>query len=135
VGARPGVLGLIANQLAESGINIKSVVTSQTCISLLLARNDLEAGFQALRSLAPRPYRRLEKIDHVALVSIVGQGIAQHKGIAARCFGAVEESNVNVEMISFGPSRVALYFLVRSRDLHKAVNTIHRTFFFKAGGS
>jgi aspartokinase len=32
-------------------------------------------------------------------------------------------------MISFGPSRVALYFLVRSRDLQGAVKTIHRTFF------
>jgi aspartate kinase len=129
VGARPGVLGRIANQLAESGINIKSVVTSQTCISLLLAHKDLDAGFETLRSLAPRPYRRLEKIDDVALVSIVGQGLSKHKGIAARCFSAVEESNVNVEMISFGPSRVALYFLVRSRDLQGAVKTIHRTFF------
>ena len=36
VGARLGILARIANRLAESGINIKSVVTSQTCISLLI---------------------------------------------------------------------------------------------------
>ena len=129
VGARPGILAQVAGRLTESGINIKSVVTSQTCISLLLAHNDLEAGREALKSLKPRSYGRLEKVDDVALVSIVGEGLAKRKGIAARCFAAVAGCNVNVEMISFGPSRVALYFLVRTKDLHSAVNAIHSTFF------
>ncbi len=129
VGARPGILAQVAGRLTESGINIKSVVTSQTCISLLLAHKDLEDGREALSSLKPRSYRRLEKVDDVALVGIVGEGLAKRKGIAARCFAAVAACNVNVEMISFGPSRVALYFLVRTRDLHGAVNAIHSTFF------
>lgn len=129
VGARPGVLALVAGQLTESGINIKSVVTSQTCISLLLELKDLETGHLALKSLRPRPFRRLEKIEDMSLISIVGEGIVKRKGIAARCFTAVAGCNVNVEMISFGPSRVALYFLVRNRDLKSAVSAIHSTFF------
>ena len=129
VGARPGILVQVAGQLTKSNINIKSVVTSQTCISLLLARKDLEAGYLALKHLRPRPFRRLERVDDVALVGIVGEGLAQRKGIAARCFEAVAGCGVNVEMISFGPSRVALYFLVKTRDLHSAVNAIHSTFF------
>ncbi|UCG14316.1 MAG: aspartate kinase [Deltaproteobacteria bacterium] len=129
VGARPGILAQVAGQLTERGINIKSVVTSQTCISLLLARRDLETGREAIKSLRPRPFRRLEKVDDVALVGIVGEGLAKREGIAARCFAAVAGCKVNVEMISFGPSRVALYFLVRTRDLHSAVNAIHSTFF------
>jgi aspartate kinase len=129
VGARPGILALVAGQLTESGINIKSVVTSQTCISLLLELKDLEAGHVALKSLKPRPFRRLEKIEDMSLISIVGEGIVKRKGIAARCFTAVAGCNVNVEMISFGPSRVALYFLVKNRDLKSSVNAIHNTFF------
>lgn len=129
VGARLGILARIANRLAESRINIKSVVTSQTCISLLLAHKDLEPGYHALKSLKPKPYRRLEKIEDVALVSIVGEGMAQHKGIAARCFSAISKYNINVEMIAFGPSKVALYFLVGNRDLDTAVKAIHSTFF------
>lgn len=129
VGARPGILAQVAGQITKSGINIKSVVTSQTCISLLLASKDLDSGREALKSLKPRVFRRLEKVDDVALVSIVGEGLAKREGIAARCFAAVAACKVNVEMISFGPSRVALYFLVRTRDLHSAVNAIHSTFF------
>jgi len=129
VGARPGILALVANRLTEEGINIKSVVTSQTCISILLAREDLEGGRLALTELRPRPYRRLEKIEDAALVSLVGEGLARRKGIAAACFSSVADQGVNVDMISFGPSREALYFIVRNRDLKDAVTAIHDTFF------
>jgi aspartate kinase len=129
VGARPGILGNVANRLSQRGINIKSAVTSQTCISLLLSLDDLEPGYKALRGLKPKPYRRLERIKDVAMVSIVGEGLGQHRGIAARCFTAVAECGVNVEMISFGPSPVALYFLVKGHELKKAVAAIHETIF------
>jgi len=129
VGARPGILADVAGQITESGINIKSVVTSQTCISLLFSKKDVEKARLALHDLKPRPYRRLEKLEHVALIGIVGQGLLKKKGIAARCFSAVADCNVNVEMISFGPSPAALYFLVKMADLPKAVTAIHSTFF------
>jgi len=129
VGARPGVLASISTTLAESGINIKSVVTSQTCISLLLAGKDVDEGYHILKSLSPRPYRRLEKVQDAALVGIVGEGLLRRKGIAARCFTAVAKRSVNIEMISFGPSEVALYFIVRNKDLQKALEAIHSTFF------
>jgi aspartate kinase len=131
VGARQGILGLVANRIAEAGINIKSVVTSQTCISLLLASGDLEAGHKALATLKPEPYQRIEKIDNVALIAIVGDGLLQCKGIAARCFGAVAKADVCIEMISFGPSRAALYFLVPRDALNTTINAIHTTFFPK----
>jgi len=129
VGARPGVLASVSSTLKESGINIKSVVTSQTCISLLLAGKDIDRGYHAIKGLSPRPYRRLERIQDVALVGIVGEGLLRRKGIAARCFTAVAERSVNIEMISFGPSEVALYFIVRNKDLKNAVDAIHSTFF------
>jgi aspartate kinase len=129
VGARPGVLARVSGTLTESGINIKSVVTSQTCISLLLAGKDLDKGYHAIKGLSPRPYRRLEKVQDVALVGIVGEGLLRRKGIAGRCFTAVARRGVNVEMIVLGPSEVALYFIVRNKDLKKTVEAIHGTFF------
>lgn len=129
VGARPGILADVSGQITKTGINIKSVVTSQTCISLLFSKKDVEKARLALQDLKPRPYGRVEKLEHVALIGIVGQGLLKKKGIAARCFTAVAACNVNVEMISFGPSPAALYFLVRMADLPKAVTAIHSTFF------
>ncbi len=129
VGARPGLLAIISQQLAAEGINIRSVVTSQTCISFLLNRKDLGSGRKALAAIAPRPYRKVETADDVALISIVGDGIHSKKGIAAKCFAAVAGCDVNVEMISFGPSRSAMYFITKKKDLTAAVNAIHSTFF------
>jgi aspartate kinase len=129
VGARPGILGQVSSAIAAKGINIKSVVTSQTCISLLLARKDLVAAREALMAIAPRPFRKLDTQEDVALIGIVGDGIQHRAGIAARCFTAVADCRVNVEMISFGPSRAALYFLVKKKDLESGVNAIHSTFF------
>jgi aspartate kinase len=129
VGARPGILAQVAGCLVEVGINIKSVVTSQTCISLLVREHDLEPGRHALMDIKPRPFRRLETLRDVALISIVGDGILHKKGIAARCFSAVADCSINVEMISFGPSPAALYFLTKRNDLKSAVHAIHNTFF------
>ena len=129
VGARMGILAQVATAMTDDGINIRSVVTSQTCISLLLARDDLDAGRQALMSLRPRPFRRIQKVTDAALISIVGEGLSRKKGIAARCFTAVAGCSVNVNMIAFGPSRAALYFLVREKSLQRAVIAIHSTFF------
>lgn len=129
VGARPGILGQVSSAIAARGINIKSVVTSQTCISLLLGCNDLGAAREALMTIAPRPFRKIDAQEDVALIGIVGDGIQHRAGIAARCFTAVADCRVNVEMISFGPSRAALYFLVKKKDLESGVNAIHSSFF------
>lgn len=135
VGARPGIFGDVSTAVAEGGVNIKSVVTSQTCISLLLAQKDLESARQALQAARPRHFRRLEKEEDIALVSIVGEGMARKPGIAARCFSAAAACKVNIEMIAFGPSPVACYFIVKERDLPKAVTAIHTTFFGDPGRS
>ncbi len=129
LGAQPGILGNIATHLSERGINIKSVVTSQTCISLLLSRADMEQGYQEVQKIRPRPYRRLEKIEDMALIGIVGKGLAEKRGIAARVFTAVAQSGVNIEMISMGPSKVAYYFMVKEQNLKSTLRAVHDSFF------
>ncbi len=129
VGARPGILADVASRITGHGINIKSVVTSQTCISLLLDSDDLNDAYTVLNDIPDHPFRAIETETDLALLSIVGQGLAERKGIAARCFSAIEQAGINVEMIAFGPSQVALYFIVRQTDLQAAVRALHATFF------
>jgi aspartate kinase len=129
VGMRKGILSEVSARVADWGINIRSVVTSQTCISLLLALDDLESSKRALQTMKPKPFRRLETVQGAALVGIVGEGLSTRSGIAGRCFTAAAGCRVNIEMIAFGPSPVALYFLVRKKNLQKAVTAIHSHFF------
>jgi len=129
VGARHGILSQITESLAADSINIKSVVTSQTCISLLLSRKDIAKGHKSIQGIEPSPYRKSTVICDVALVSIVGEGLHQNRGIAAKCFTAVSNANVNIEMISFGTSNAALYFLVQERSLDRTIQALHSIFF------
>jgi len=129
VGARPGMLSEATGCVTDSGINIKSVVTSQTCISLLLEKKDMAQGYGLLEKLTPYPFRKVEREDAVALISMVGEGLNTRKGVAARCFSAMDDAGINVEMIAFGPSPVALYFIVQEEDLKASVRALHATFF------
>ncbi len=129
VGARPGMLAEVTGCVTDSGINIKSVVTSQTCISLLLDKRDMDRGYAILEKLTPNPFRKVDREDAVALISMVGEGLHTRKGVAARCFSAMDEARINVEMIAFGPSPVALYFIVHEKDLKASVRALHGTFF------
>ena len=52
-------------------------------------------------------------------------------GVAARVLSAVAEEKINVEIISFGTSEVAYYFIVLENDLEKAIKAINREFFEK----
>jgi len=128
VGLRQGILAHIAGALSQASINIKSVVTSQTCISLLLSRKDIDRAHTVIGEMKPRLFRESEQVTDTALISVVGDGLHNHRGIAARCFTAVSEVNVNIEMISFGPSKAALYFLVHETDLEKTMTALHSQF-------
>ncbi len=129
VGARQGILSLITGTVSGSGINIKSVVTSQTCISLLVSKNDAQTAHACIRAIHPRPFRESACRTRVALVSIVGEGLHLSRGIAARCFTAVSRADVNIEMISFGASDAAMYFLVHEDSLDTTIQALHDTFF------
>ena len=72
---------------------------------------------------------KVELEDDIALVSVVGNGIQNRRGIAARVFSAVAAEKINVEMISSGASEVAYYFIIKDNDVEKTINAIHREFF------
>ncbi|MCG8635173.1 MAG: aspartate kinase [Desulfobacterales bacterium] len=129
VGARFGFLSSILAPLGRAGINVKSVVTSQTCISLILSRKDIHAGHEAVQAIRPVPFRKAVVVTDVALVSIVGEGLHTNRGIAAKCFSAVSGADVNIEMISSGTSNAALYFLVKEKRLDDTIQALHKIFF------
>lgn len=129
VGFKPGVLNDLAGALSAKGINIKSVITSQTCISLLIEGRDLKGAHGALEALGSHMVENLEDVTDIALVGVVGEGIVRTKGLAARAFTSVAMENVNVLMISAGASSAAYYFVVRKEDIDKVVKAVHAEFF------
>ena len=125
VGYKPGVLSNIAQYFSLNKINIKSVITSQTCITLLLEKKDLNRGYNFLKSKQIEIVEKIEKITDIALIAIVGEGLSCHNGIAAKIFTAVANKKINIELISAGASEVAYYFIVKEKFLEPALKAIH----------
>lgn len=129
VGYKPGVISEIGKKLSEKKINIYSIITSQTCINLIIDRNDSEESLKYLKSLERDVIEKVDKMEDVALIAVVGEGISRREGIAGKVFSAVARESVNIEMMSGGASEVAYYFIVKDGFVEKVVNAVHREFF------
>ncbi|HLF07683.1 MAG TPA: aspartate kinase [Thermoplasmata archaeon] len=128
-GYKSGVMGHITSQLGDAKVNIYSATTSQTCVSLLIRRNEIPKAVAALNSIEPGVRERVEAFDSVSLVCIVGEGLGMKKGLAAATFDAVSAEGVNVNLISAGASMAAFHFTVDDAHLERTVKAVHRVFF------
>lgn len=129
VGRVPGLLGQIASTFGNENINIKSVVTSQTSINVLISHQDLERSRKLVSKLNIPEVEQIDFKTNISLIAAVGNGLLQRHGIAARIFSAVSRERINVQMISAGASEVTMYFIVNVEDRDKALRAIHREFF------
>lgn len=129
VGYKPGIIAEIGRLLSDMGINIYSVLTSQTCINLLVDKKNSRKSYESIKKIVGGVIEKVDLEDNIALIAVVGEGLLKRKGVAARVFSAVAEENINIEMISSGASEVASYFIVIENDVEKAINAIHREFF------
>lgn len=66
---------------------------------------------------------------NVALIMIVGEGMNQTIGVAAKAVTAIQNANVNIRMINQGSSEVSMMFGVKEQDVEKAVTSIYEAFF------
>lgn len=64
----------------------------------------------------------------VALVAVVGRGMAGSKGTAGRLFTAVANSGINIEMIDQGSSELNIIIGVSEKDYIKTLNAIYNEF-------
>jgi aspartate kinase len=129
IGSKPGLLAGVSSLLAATNINIHSVLTSHTCINLLLDAGDGRRSLQRLKTMASSVIKAVDLEEHLALVGVVGDKIMEKEGIYARIFSAMAREKINVEMAAAGASAVACYFLVKRADLDRAVRAVHDEFF------
>lgn len=66
-----------------------------------------------------------------AIVCIVGEGIGDMPGVAARVFSTIQD--INVVLISQGASSINLTFIVNEKEANEAVRRLHGAFFSDEG--
>jgi len=67
------------------------------------------------------------------IISVIGEGLRNTPGIAARVFSTI--SDINVSMISVGASTINLTFMVDEAQSREAIIRLHRACFEEEAGS
>lgn len=129
VGIKQGVLAKIYSQLDGANINISSVITSQVTINLLLSKADLSKAKRVIEELKLAVITEVAMISDISLIAVVGKGMLEMPGVAARIFTSLAQKDINILISSLGASHVVTYLTVRNDDLKEAVNAIHTEFF------
>ncbi len=129
LGYKHGVLSKVTSLLFLNNINIKSVITSQTSITLLLSEEDAKEAVQKIFNKKIDTIKTIKTVNNVATIALVGEGLTEQYGIAGKVFGALAKAEINVKLISFGSSDVAIYFIIDTKDCEAAVSLIHEEFF------
>jgi aspartate kinase len=129
---RPGVARSVFEPLADAGIIVDTIVQNvghggATDLSFTLARADLAKAKRILEPIARElGFRELTTDSAIAKVSIVGAGIQNAPGYAARMFGALADAAINIEMIS--TSEIRITCLIAEDQLEAAVRALHAAF-------
>ena len=64
----------------------------------------------------------------MTIVAVVGAGLRDTPGVAARVFGVLAERNINVISIAQGSSEFNLSLVVRDEDADESLRAIHDAF-------
>ena len=129
---KPGIARAVFDPLSASNINVDMIVQNvshdgTTDLSFTTSRADLAAARPVLEKIrAEIGARALEIDENVAKVSIVGAGIQNAPGYAARMFGTLADAKINIQMIS--TSEIRITCIVSESDAPRALQALHDTF-------
>jgi aspartate kinase len=129
---KPGVAASVFQPLAEAGINVDMIVQNighggATDLSFTVPQVELAKTKRILDPVARElGFREMTTDSSVAKISIVGAGIQNAPGYAARMFAALAAAGVNIEMIS--TSEIRITTIIAEDALETAVRALHEAF-------
>lgn len=129
VGFKPGILAKVTSAFHQSAINIRSVITSQVSINIILNKIDIEQARKICGQLPLSSVSEISIEDQVSLIAVVGHGMQQYHGVSAKLFTAVAQHKINVLLSGSGASDLVSYLIVDQKDTQKAITEIHNIFF------
>jgi aspartate kinase len=130
-----GVQGVAArtfSAVAQAGANVLMIsqASSEQSICFVIPNQSTPAVITALeQSLRHELERgdidRVKSRDEVVIVTVVGVGIHERPGVAAKVFSAIAEASVNILVIAQGSSECSISIVVAASDGDIAVKALH----------
>ncbi len=132
VGMAARVFEVISN--ANISISLITQSSSEYSISFCIHSKDADRALNRLEDafaleLSNNLLEPIEVKKHLAIVTLVGDGMRHTKGLVAKFFSALAQARVNNVAIAQGSSERSISTVVEQRKAKKAVKVIHQNFF------
>lgn len=138
----PGMQGMVGmaarvfSTMSKAGVSVILITQSSSEYSIsfcvpsklaAIALNALNAEFS--RELQDNALEPIEIIKDLSIISVVGDGMKQAKGIASRFFSALAQANISIVAIAQGSSERSISAVVPMNKAIEAVKSTHQTLF------
>ena len=138
----PGMQGMVGmaarvfSSMSKAGVSVILITQSSSeysisfCVpskSIAVAKSALNSEFaQELQSKDLDP---VDVIEDLSIISVVGDGMKEAKGIAARFFAALAQANISIVAIAQGSSERSISAVVAQNKAIEAVKSTHQALF------
>jgi aspartate kinase len=129
---RPGISAAIFQPLARAGVSVDTIVQNAsidniTDLTFTVAKSDLTKAMEVVEPIAKSiGARECVSDSRLGKISIIGTGMQNTPGYAARMFGALSELDINIQLIT--TSEIRITCIISDTEVKKAVRALHRAF-------
>jgi aspartate kinase len=129
---RPGIAAAIFVPLADAGISVDTIVQNAsieniTDLTFTVAKSQLTGAMAVVEPIAGSiGARECVSNDKLGKVSVIGTGMQNAPGYAARMFRALSEQGINIQLIT--TSEIRITCIIDEAKVKDAVRALHRAF-------
>ena len=128
---RPGVAAGLLKPLADEGVSVDVIVQNTssdgtTDFTFTVGQASGVKAAQLIEDQSVIEYAEVITGSNLAKVSIVGTGMENAPGYAARMFSTLSEAKVNIDMIT--TSEIRITTIIDREQVQKAVQSLHDAF-------
>jgi aspartate kinase len=134
---RPGIAAAIFVPLAKAGISVDTIVQNAsidkiTDLTFTVTRDQMQDALRVIKNVAKKiGAKKVASDPKLGKVSIVGTGMQNSPGFAARMFATLSENGINIELIT--TSEIRITCIVDETRVKDAVRALHKAFEVELG--
>ena len=128
----PGTAGALFGPLSEAGIVVDMIVQNvshdgSTDMTFTVPKDEYDRAMKLAGEIAPTlGGAEVEGDPEIAKVSVVGLGMKDHAGVAAKMFRVLAGESINIQMI--GTSEIKISVVIEEKYTELAVRALHKAF-------
>jgi aspartate kinase len=136
---KPGIASAIFQPLAKANICVDTIVQNAsmdniTDVTFTIAKTDLNKVMKVIKPVVESiGARECISDTRLAKISVVGSGVQNAPGYAAKMFTALHEAGINIELIS--TSEIRITCIIEESKVTDAVRALHAAFEMEKGAS